>query len=72
MSKKKTPQKVKSVNKYKYMEKQKLLYIAIGNIKWYSHCAIQFGGKSTLNIKLPYDLATPHTYLFYIIYIYIF
>ena len=37
---KKKPQKVKSVNKDKYMEKQKLLYIAIGNTKWSSHCAI--------------------------------
>ena len=64
--KKKNPRKLKEIIS---IWRNRNLYIAIGNIKWCRHCAIQFGGKSMLNIKLPYDLATPHTYLFiYVLY----
>ena len=40
-------------------ERLQSLYIACGNVKWFSHSGKQYGGYSK-NIELPYDSVIPH------------
>lgn len=39
------------------MEQQELLFIGVGNAKWYDHCGGSFGSFIKLNIFLIFDLS---------------